>query len=62
MFISKKGIIKIFIKNSFIKLENPYPRPNYGKKNENNKNGGTPSTGFIILINGFGYIVLGGFV
>jgi hypothetical protein len=55
-------IIKIFIKNSFIKLENSYPRPDYDKKNKNNKNNRILFAEFIILIGGFVYIVLGRFV
>jgi hypothetical protein len=54
--------VKILVKNPLIKLENPHPRPDYGKKNKNNKDGKTSFAGFITLINGFKYIILGKFV
>jgi hypothetical protein len=58
----KKGAMKTFIKKFFIKFKNPYPRPDYGKKDKDNKNGGTPSARFMALIGGFGHIILGGFI
>jgi hypothetical protein len=54
--------VKIFIKDSFIKFEDSHPRPDYSKKNKNNKDNGTLFIGFMALINDFGYIILGGFI
>jgi hypothetical protein len=50
------------VKDPFIKLENPHPQPDYSKKNKNNKGGRALFVRFITLINGFGYIILSGFV
>jgi hypothetical protein len=58
----KKGIVKIFVKDPPIKLENPHPRPDYSKKDKNNKDGRTLFAGFITSINNFRRIILGGFV
>jgi hypothetical protein len=49
-------------KDFLIKFKNPHPQSNYNKKNKNNKNNGAPFIKFIILINGFGYIVLNRFI
>jgi hypothetical protein len=58
----KKGAAKIFTKKPPFKFEDPHSRPDYNKKDKNNKNNGALFIRFITLINGFGHIILGGFV
>jgi hypothetical protein len=58
----KKGIAKISIKKPPFKSEDPHFRLDYNKKNKKNKNSRTLFAGFIVLIGGFGYIILGGFI
>jgi hypothetical protein len=62
MFILKKRIMKTFAKEPPIKFENLHPRPDYGKKDKDNKNGGVSFAGFMASIGGFVYIILDGFI
>jgi hypothetical protein len=54
--------MKIFIKKTSIKFENPHPQPDYDKKNKNNKDRRASSVGFMALIGNFVYGILGGFI